>query len=747
MEADMTAARRRVARAMIQYEGWNNPCGRLCAWRSATNERRLKSQNILPDQPCYSTADHYCLSRVPAGRMWKQMHHRFWQRLTYGLLLCLLFLIAFTFLDYGLTWDEEIQKTYGEHVLNWYASFFQDRQALAFANLYFYGAFFEMLAQLATRISPFGVYETRHLASALFGLLGIFIAYKFGSYLYNPMGGFFSALFLTLTPVFYGHSFNNPKDIPFATLFLLALYYIIRSYDSLPNMTKLHLVKTGIAIGLAMGVRIVGILLLGYLIVLCAAWLIFRQLLNRAFSQSRMALHVARLIGLLMAVTLVAWIVMLACWPWAQVSPLFNPLGALQVSAHFAWSAPVFFNGREIAATNLPRTYLPVWLAISLPEFYFIALVIGCLPAYRFISNPEITPQQSGQISKIGLLVFAVCLPLFAAITLRPTVYDGLRHFMFILPPLAILAGISFAGFLRSILHPLLKYGIAVLVVLCAAITAADMIQLHPYQSVYFNRIIAGGLPSAAKRFETDYWGSSYREGALWVIQNYHAANAERVRVANCSAPFLTEYFFEQSPNARQRFINVTPDKNPHLFLATTRNNCHEKITGRILHIVERQGTPLLYVFETHAPSLIAGDGATGLTLAESILPDAAFNADISLPDKMIKFSAGQPEIIQARIKNTSDSVWPSLARSNGKYKVQLGNHWLDENNKIIVTDDGRSDFPFDIKPGDEATLKLTVTPPKIPGNYLLELDLVQEQVMWFAQKGSRTYRLKVQVE
>jgi hypothetical protein len=42
------------------------------------------------------------------------------------------------------------------------------------------------------------------------------------------------------------------------------------------------------------------------------------------------------------------------------------------------------------------------------------------------------------------------------------------------------------------------------------------LISLHPYQYVYYNRL-AGGLQGAFRRYELDYWATSYREAAEYV--------------------------------------------------------------------------------------------------------------------------------------------------------------------------------------------------------------------------------------
>jgi hypothetical protein len=55
----------------------------------------------------------------------------------------------------------------------------------------------------------------------LFGLVGFVSAYSSWPSLGREVRPvFFSVVFLALTPPFYGHAFNNPKDIPLPRLFV-----------------------------------------------------------------------------------------------------------------------------------------------------------------------------------------------------------------------------------------------------------------------------------------------------------------------------------------------------------------------------------------------------------------------------------------------------------------------------------------------------------------------------------------------
>ncbi|MDY7004062.1 MAG: tetratricopeptide repeat protein [Cyanobacteriota bacterium] len=122
-------------------------------------------------------------------------------------------------------------------------------------------------------------------------------------------------------------------------------------------------------------------------------------------------------------------------------------------------------------------------------------------------------------------------------------------------------------------------------------------------------------------------------------------------------------------------------------------------------------------------------------------LIDAAFKAQITAPETLAA-APGEKVEIEVTVKNISSEIWPAGYIS----QIKLGNHWLDENGEKIQNDDGRTALPQLLKPTESIKLPLTITIPETPGNYLLELDMVQEGVAWFEDKGSQTTRVKVEV-
>ncbi len=128
------------------------------------------------------------------------------------------------------------------------------------------------------------------------------------------------------------------------------------------------------------------------------------------------------------------------------------------------------------------------------------------------------------------------------------------------------------------------------------------------------------------------------------------------------------------------------------------------------------------------------------------VLPDIAMRAELSTSNPPVRVWVGQTIQLSVSVKNDSNVTWTASDRSGATFRIALGNHWLDRDGKVIVNDDGRNPLIRDVAPGAIVTMPLTVNAPQRPGQYLLELDLLQEGVSWFALKGSKTWRGLVEV-
>lgn len=504
--------------------------------------------------------------------------------------------------QYGESWDELQFFKYADRALAAYTTWPASGSIPLTGNTYDnYGPVFVMFtalgAHLLHSVIPWSISDLRHLIYFFDYLVGIWAFYQLAKRWLARTPAFGATLLFALQPLFWGHAFISPKDIPFLTFFLLSLEFGFRMVDSVkpisldaldPSAKRTLLVLTAlwlvsvfglfaatspihawldglvraaaagqsnIVSSIASDIHTVGpevyvqkyfvfflwaraifFLLSSALIV----WLwrrlpgAFRFLLAIApaavilgittsirvlgpFAGLMVALYALwksgrKLLPALSVYGLLALFVMYLTWPYLWPNPIGHFFESVQVMSDYPWNGKVLFDGTFYASTAIPRSYLPVLLGIQLTEpvwFLFAAgLALVILGAIR--KQPE-----SLALLTLTLLWFA--LPLAGFIITRAPLYDNFRQVIFILPPVFLLAGMAF----QKIKPPVLQAALIVALVLPGIL---DGVRLHPYEYIYYNRFV-GGVAGADRRFELDYWGTSYRAAADW-LNNHAPANA-----------------------------------------------------------------------------------------------------------------------------------------------------------------------------------------------------------------------------
>jgi hypothetical protein len=128
-------------------------------------------------------------------------------------------------------------------------------------------------------------------------------------------------------------------------------------------------------------------------------------------------------------------------------------------------------------------------------------------------------------------------------------------------------------------------------------------------------------------------------------------------------------------------------------------------------------------------------------------LPSGAFRTHIAARDLPPTLKVGSKATLNVLVKNLGAATWPAVGESEYHHAVVLRNRWLRSDGTLLSDKDGRSRFPYDLEPGDTAGVSLEITAPENPGEYLLELDVVQEGFAWFGDRGSETLRQSLKVE
>jgi hypothetical protein len=416
---------------------------------------------------------------------------------------------ALTFRDYGLGWDDLTHAQYGQMLLDLYWSGFSDKRALAFVNLYMYGGGFDMFAALLAKILPFDLFETRRLAGAIVGLVGLFVTWRLARRIGGPVAGLLALLLLTSSPHYYGHMMINPKDAPFAVAMVILLFGLVRALEDYPAPKVATGIIFGIGLGLTLGTRIMGGMAALYMIAPLTMLVIDDA---RASSFRTAANNFGWFLIRLLPAFALAYALMALLWPWSVVDPL-NPVRAIGYFAEFfekPWKE--MFEGVAISVPDMPRSYIPVLFSLKLPEI-MLALSIGGLIGIAAASMRQSIPIRRRAI--LVLIAMAAILPLAIAVVTRPAMYNGIRHFTFIFPPLAIMAGLAGAWLLDYLAKRSRPATIAAAIVIMAGLVlpVAAMVRLHPYQYTHFNWL-SGGIKHADNRYMLDYWGLAFKQSS-----------------------------------------------------------------------------------------------------------------------------------------------------------------------------------------------------------------------------------------
>jgi hypothetical protein len=507
---------------------------------------------------------------------------------TLALLATLFVLVVMTFRVYAVTNDEWVQHHYGELILNYYKSGFTDRAMFQFDNLYLYGGLFDIVAVALSHVVPLEVYDLRHLMTGLCGIGGIAAAAALARQIAGARAGFLAALLLATCGAWYGTMFNHTKDIPLAAMMTTASWFLIRTARDLPKPRWHDVIGLGLFTGLALGIKVLGLLLIGYAGVLILTGIPRPTTAREAF----------RFVGVcvlrFLPALLIAYSIMLAAWPWAALSPL-NPVRGLFQFAEFHYHIETWLDGQRYEMATAPRLYVPIYLAIRLP-----LLVLGAAAlSLAFVMLPQavarLLPQQRRR--ETAMVIFMVLFPLACQVIGHGPAFTGMRHFLFVVPLLAALAAIALDAVIASLgrKHLALAAAAFTLVVANAGWNTRQLYELHPYEYLYYNRLV-GGVHGAARRYVMDYWVETMPASVaqLAAFLNRTEGNRKPVPPVYNVDVCGDRHAFERELRVQhltQRLRWTDDWDHADFFIAPTHGNCDELLKGRTIATIERDNT------------------------------------------------------------------------------------------------------------------------------------------------------------
>ena len=136
------------------------------------------------------------------------------------------------------------------------------------------------------------------------------------------------------------------------------------------------------------------------------------------------------------------------------------------------------------------------------------------------------------------MLTLAATLPLVIAMVKRPALFNGIRHFIFVIPPMTVLAGLAFCQrheLARGEAPQLAGSSVGGAARVGLLLPFGEMIRLHPYQYTHFNHI-AGTVRAADNYFMLDYWGLALKQASDELREQLRPGSGRR-KIASGKSP------------------------------------------------------------------------------------------------------------------------------------------------------------------------------------------------------------------
>ena len=462
--------------------------------------------------------------------------------------------------DYGVSVDAGGQRSIAAANLEYVLG---NDDALSAHNLpwahdRYYGVAFELPLLLAERALGLDdsrtAYLLRHCATHLFWLCGGFACFLLARRLFGsgPLALLAMLLFL-LHPRLYAHAFFNSKDVPFLSMFMIALYLVHRAFE---KDTVRAFVVLGMGTAVLTNLRIMGVMLVAAVLGMRAL-----DLLHAAqWSARRRVLATAGAFAAACAATLYA----ISPYLWSDPREFAEALRVLSEHPHTHWE---LFQGRLVRSDELPWHYVPTWMAVTTPPFTLLLGGVGVVGvAWRVAARPGQALRNTPL--RFGLLLTA-CLaaPPLAVATLGAHVYSGWRQLYFLHAPLCLLAaaGLRLPASRDAVWA---RQGTYAAAGVAAAGILISMARIHPHQNVYFNFLVDRATPERLRtQYDMDYIGL----GGLGALR--HLAQTYSSRKTVCLAGGGSNLRLRLPEAQRERLRRGRGCRGRHVDFAVSSHN------------------------------------------------------------------------------------------------------------------------------------------------------------------------------
>jgi hypothetical protein len=295
---------------------------------------------------------------------------------------------------------------------------------------------------------------------------------------------------------------------------------------------------------------------------------------------------------------------MIAFWPHTHANIFVLPFKFVFES--FSTSqigAPLGLLNGEFYFTKLtPKSYIIINLINKLPEFILFSYLIFIF--ILFSRKKSFLAKFNSFYYKLIIISLVIIFPNLVLFINPYSIYDGIRHFLYIIPYICIIPALVIY-YLYISFNNLFNKIILIAILSMFLFFMFNFLSLTPYHYTYLN-IFNGKFVNAEKKFENDYWGISLKELINQIPNNKEFLYKKKVRLASCGVSEGTlKYYLKKLKNIRFNFVH--PDDKYDYIVLTNRvvwneegiknpkkaKTCYEKYMGENILYVSRKNLAL----------------------------------------------------------------------------------------------------------------------------------------------------------
>jgi hypothetical protein len=451
----------------------------------------------------------------------------------------------------------------------------------------YYPPFFSILL---FRIAPDGLDRenifTRHLTTYLFFVLSLVFFYFLAKKVFNDwILALLACIFLVVSPRIFSHSFNDPKDLPFLSAYIMAMYTMVRFIEKKNFLTA---IIHGIMTGITCDIRTPGLVL----IPITGIFLMMDYL--KEGSKKWNWKSVGRIIALMLTSVACTALIIIIFMPILYTDPIGNYLKSFKLMSQFPWANYHLYLGENIK-NNIPWHYSIVWFAISTPWLYVGLFIFGFLALITRTFFSKINALSSPW-RFLHLVAICGLLPIIIVIATKSVIYTDNRQMYFCYPSLLLIAIYGVQTFLKMS-TPRFRFSwvlVAIGILVGLKSPLSYMIRYHPYEVFYFNRLAGPSMVVIKERFTLDSWGLTDREGLEYILQN---DPSDQIRVRTYEHHELNQLLLPEDERARLVFVNSSESAD---YVTTTYRNYPRNtfIEGVPVYSIEIGGAEVYTVYK-----------------------------------------------------------------------------------------------------------------------------------------------------